>query len=193
MSVSRLSVVLLLVAAPVVEAQSAFDTRTVVSAGLSQPLLFGGVNVAVSTTRGRLVADYSHGAGLDLNASDGAALTDAERDLGLDVDVPWTTGGGVGYRLTSRLDVRAEVKAHRFEVTAPDGEATAYTTVSVGPSVYYSLPVWRGLRVEPSVRYWPTVAHTLDADAAQRLGTESTPHEAHSFEAFVNVSVGWAF
>ena len=159
-----------------------------VAVGLNQPLLFRGANASVTVRRGRWVADYSHGVALDLNAAGGFALTDAEAARGLDIDVPWTTGFGVGVRLTDRLDVRAEGKAHRFEATPSGAETVAYTAFSVGPGVYYRLPLWRGLEVEPSVRYWPTVASTLSRDEAASVGGA-----AHSFDVFANVSVGWSF
>ena len=166
-----------------------------VAAGLNQPLLFNGANASVTLRHGRLVADYSHGIALDLNAAGTAALSDAEVEQGLEVFVPWTTGAGLGYRITDRLDVRAELKAHRFEITPPEGEPFAYTAFSVGPGVYYRLPLWRGLEVEPSVRYWPTVASTLSTDDASFAAPDGTvqTHDAHSFEVFANVSVGWSF
>lgn len=191
--------IVLLTAAPLAAqsdpASASSSEGITVAAGLNQPLLFGGVNASVTVRRGRWVADYSHGAALDLNAAGGFALTQAEADQTLDVDVPWTTGFGVGYRLTDRLDVRAEGKAHRFEVTPPGGETIRYTAFSVGPGVYYRIPVWRGLEIEPSVRYWPTVASTLSgADAAFTAPDErAQTHDAHSFNGFANVSVGWQF
>ena len=181
-------------AAQPANAPDRFSDGLTVAAGLSQPILFRGANASVTLRRGRFVADYSHGVALDLNASDGAALTQAETDQSLNLDVPWTTGFGVGVRITDRLDVRAEGKAHRFNATPPGGEAIGYTAFSVGPGVYYRIPVWRGLEIEPSIRYWPTVASTLSSDAAtftDASGVVQT-HEAHSFGAFANVSVGWS-
>ena len=116
-------------------------------AGLIQPALFRGGNVAASYKRGRLVADYSHGFNLDFNANGDVGLRGDQRDQNLDIDVPWTTGFGVGYRITPRLDVRLEGKAHRYEIDPPADAPFAYTTFTVGPGVYYELPVWRRLTV----------------------------------------------
>ena len=183
-----------LAAQPVDLSRASGDGITL-AAGLSQPLLFRGANASVTIRRGRFVADYSHGVALDLNAAGDAALSETEIAQQLDVDVPWTTGFGVGVRITDRLDVRAEGKAHRFEVTPPGGETLAYTAFSVGPGVYYRVPVWRGLEIEPSVRYWPTVASTLSDDDATFSAADGSRqrHEAHSFDVFANVSVGWSF
>ena len=176
------------------QSSSSLPDGVTVAAGLNQPLLFRGANASVTVRKGRLVADYSHGIALDLNANGGPALTQAEHDQNLDVDVPWTTGFGVGYRVTGRLDVRAEAKAHRFNVTPPEGETIAYTAYSVGAGVYYRIPVWRGLEIEPSLRYWPTVASTLSETDGTFAGPDGPlRHEAHSFDAFANVSVGWSF
>lgn len=162
-------------------------------AGLIQPALFRGGNVAASYKRGRLVADYSHGFNLDFNANGNVGLRGDQRDQNLDIDVPWTTGFGVGYRITPRLDVRLEGKAHRYEIDPPADAPFAYTTFTVGPGVYYELPVWRRLTLEGSVRYWPTVATTLSggerAFAAPGGGTDV--HHAYDLPVITNVSVGW--
>ena len=171
-----------------------FDERFTVMAGLNQ-LALGGVNVAASYHRGRLVAEYSHGASLNFNALNNALLTQADQDLGLDLDVPWTTGFGVGYRITRHLDLRAEFKAHRHEASVDGAEDEAYTTFTIGPGLYYTVPIWKGLRIEPSVRYWPTVATTLDNGEVrfERADGEILVHEAYDIGPIVNVSVGYSF
>ncbi|MGB3541806.1 hypothetical protein [Rubrivirga sp.] len=171
-----------------------FDDRVTVMAGLNQ-IALGGVNVAASVHRGRFVAEYSHGIALDFNTFDDALLIEADRDIGLDLDVPWTTGFGLGYRLTPRLDVRAEFKAHRHEASVEGAVAAEYTTFTAGAGVYYALPLGRGFRLEPSVRYWPTVATTLDDGVVQFEMTDGSVvvHEAYDIRPFVNVSVGYGF
>lgn len=70
------------------------DRRVNVLFGLNQPLL-NGFNAEVNYFYKRLALDYSHGVSLNM----GNALLDAtNRDLGIDVHIPWTTGFGVGYR-----------------------------------------------------------------------------------------------
>jgi hypothetical protein len=159
--------------------------------GLSQ-IALGGFNVAAELRYERLWLEYSHGQSLDLNKLGGFALTAAERDQNLDVDVPYTTGFGVGATLIDELWVGVEFKTHRFDVADPSGDRVSYQTYSVGPVVGYKLFVWRGLHANAYLRYWPNVATSLD-DGQVALGPNGTVHEAHSFDFFANVSVGWAF
>lgn len=152
----------------------------------------GGFNVAAELRYKRLWLEYSHGQSLDLNKLGGAGLTQAERDQNLDVDVPYTTGFGVGATLIDELWVGVEFKTHRFNVADPSGDRVSYQTYSVGPVVGYKLFVWRGLYANAFLRYWPNVATSLE-DGKVALGPNGTVHEAHSFDFFANVSVGWAF
>lgn len=167
-----------------------------VMAGLTQWILFQGGNVAVEYKTGRLAFEYSHGQGLDLNHASGVGLTSAERDAGAHVRVPWTTGFGVGFRVTEHLDVLVEGKAHRFEVTSRDRNAEiAYTTFSVGPSVFYTIHLYKGLFLQPNVRFWPNVASTLPSDHALLRQPDGSvyDHEAHAFGLFANANLGWTF
>jgi hypothetical protein len=167
-----------------------------VMAGLTQWVVFQGGNVAVEYKIGRLAFEYSHGQGLDLNQVPGVGLTSAERDAGAHVRVPWTTGFGVGFRVTDHLDVLVEGKAHRFEVTSRDRNAEiAYTTFSVGPSVFYSIHLYKGLFLQPNVRFWPNVASTLSGDHALLRQPDGSvyDHEAHAFGLFANANIGWTF
>jgi hypothetical protein len=167
-----------------------------VMAGLTQWVLFRGGNVAVEYTVGRLAFEYSHGQGLDLNQVPGLALTSAERDAGAHVRVPWTTGFGVGFRVTEHARVLVEGKAHRFEVTSRDrNEEVAYTGFSIGPSVFYSIHLYKGLVLEPNVRFWPNVASTLPGGHALLRQPDGSvyDHEAHSFGLFANANLGWTF
>jgi hypothetical protein len=166
--------------------------------GLQQWLLMGGANVAVQYKTGRWAFEYSHGQALRLNRFPGRlALTSGERNAGLQIDVPWTTGGGVGLRLTRNLHALIEVKAHRFEISGPDrNQRLSYTTFSIGPGLFYDLHLWRGLFLQPAVRWWPNVADTLDEGQAPAFtaadGTRYQP-AARSFGFFVNASLGWNF
>jgi hypothetical protein len=152
----------------------------------------GGFNVAAELRYKRLWLEYSHGQSLDLNKLGGFGLTSAERDQNLDVDVPYTTGFGVGATLVDELWVGVEFKTHRFNVADPSGDHVSYQTYSVGPVVGYKLFVWRGLYANAFLRYWPNVATSLE-DGKVALGPNGTVHEAHSFDFFANVSLGWAF
>jgi hypothetical protein len=174
----------------------AWQPQFSVMTGLTQWILFRGGNVAVEYKRGRLAVEYSHGQGLDLNQVPGLGLTPAERDAGAHVRVPWTTGFGMGVRVTEHLHVLVEAKAHRFEVTSRDRNAEiAYTTFSVGPSVFYSIHLYKGLFLQPNLRFWPNVASTLPRDHALLRQPDGSiyDHEAHGFGLFANANLGWTF
>src|SRR5262245_59980293 len=131
-------------------ADDSYTTRPSVMAGLGQWIVFGGGNLAAQLKIDHFVFEYSHGQGLDLNRFGGFALKAAERDAGVSVFVPWTTGGGAGYQITPELHALIEVKAHRFEVRGFDRNLRiAYTTFSVGPGVFYDIYLYRGLFVQP--------------------------------------------
>jgi len=174
----------------------AWQPQFSVMVGLTQWTLFRGGNVAVEYKKGRLAFEYSHGQGLDLNAAPGVGLTSAERDAGAHVRVPWTTGFGLGFRVTEHLHVLVEGKAHRFEVTTRDRNSeVAYTTFSVGPSVFYSIHLYKGLFLQPNVRFWPNVASTLSGDRSLLRQPDGSiyVHEAHAFGLFANANLGWTF
>src|SRR5688572_13622797 len=108
--------------------------------GLNQWVLFGGGNVAAQVKVGRVVLEYSHGQALDLGRVAAITLTEPERDAGVNVAMPWTTGGGAGFEITPRLHVLVEVKAHRYEVTGANAnESLKYTSFTVGPGVFYDI------------------------------------------------------
>lgn len=163
--------------------------------GLSQWTLFGGGNVAAQLKVGRVAFEYSHGQALDFGRVGGFAQTADENDSGVTVRMPWTTGGGVGFQITPRLHVLLEVKAHRYEITGANAnESIAYTSFTVGPGVFYDLYLYRGLFLQPSARWWPTVASTYD-DKGTLTRTDGTryQHERHDLLPFVNVSLGYTF
>lgn len=185
-----------LAAAPARAAERRYESSVSVMLGLSQWLLWEGGNVAAQVKRGRWVFEYSHGQGLNLSRVEALGLSGAERDAGVRLELPFTTGGGVGYRILPNLHLLLEVKAHRYVVRGFDrNEELDYWTFTVGPGLFYELHLWKGLFLQPSIRWWPTVASTLDEDEA-RLATasgESYEHEAHVLPPFVNVNLGWQF
>lgn len=161
-------------------------------AGLSQPLLLSGVNLAVAYKTNRWVLEYSHGMWLRY---DRVGRTDTERDQNLDLYSPWTTGFGIGYRLPWRVDIRLEVKAHRYRVTPPETASFAYTTFSVGPAINYHQPVYNGLGIDVTARFWPNVATTLDDDQRTFIDPDGNrqTHKAHDLGVFPNVSLIYTF
>lgn len=173
---------------------SAYALRPSVMMGLTQWVLFGGGNVAAQVKFGRWVAEYSHGQGLQFERLGGLGLTADEREAGVAVGMPWTTGGGFGFQLTPNLHVLLEAKVHRYEVRDAFGGELGYTSLTLGPGVFYDLYLWKGLFLQPNVRWWPTVASTYDAPRALRAenGTEYR-HARHDLMPFVNMNLGWTF
>jgi hypothetical protein len=165
-------------------------------AGLAQWTLLRGGNVALEYKVGRFAFEVSHGQGLDLNEAGGLFLTSAERDAGAQVRVPWTTGFGVGYRITENLHALVEFKAHHYEVSSRDSAASAsYTTFSIGPGVFYSFYLYKGLFLEPNIRFWPNVASTLSGNTVALRQPDGTTydHHAHDFGLFANMNLGYTF
>jgi hypothetical protein len=183
-------------AAAQAQAGAGLQERFSAMTGLAQWTLFRGGNVAFEYRRGRLAFEVSHGQGLDLNQAGGFALTGEERDAGARVRVPWTTGFGVGVRLTENLHVLLELKAHRYNVSGRDRNAeVTYTTYSIGPGVFYTFYLYKGLFLQPNLRFWPNVASSLPDGGAALVQPGGTTylHKAHSFGLFANMNLGWSF
>ncbi len=128
--------------------------------------------------------------------------------------MPWTTGFGIGYRMTRAFDVRLEPKLHRFEVSL-DGAVPAasrialYTTATHGIGAYYhwypfaSASQWaRQIVVAPSLRYWPNVWTSLAGDSLAYVNARTGRTEVHRASRqglpmlgglLPNVSVGFTF
>ncbi|MBX2801272.1 MAG: hypothetical protein KTR31_26580 [Myxococcales bacterium] len=170
------------------------DLQVSVHAGLIQPVLLRGFNAAADVRYKRLVLTYSHGEGLDLTRTPGV-LPEAQRDAGVRVRMPWTTGFGVGAQVVDELQVLVDFKAHRFEVDTGLDPAS-YTTLTVGAEVGYRLFVWEGLFVHPVVRFWPNVWTSQPAGFALETEAGAFRHDPLSQGVgglFGNVLLGWAF
>jgi hypothetical protein len=173
-----------------------FATEGSVMAGLTQWVLFRGGNIAGELKIGRFAFEVSHGQGLDLNQVPGVGLSSAERAAGAHVFVPWTTGFGVGVRITPDLHILVEAKAHHYNVTGNDPtHQVDYTTFSVGPGVFYTFHIYKGLFLEPNVRFWPNVGSTLKGNKAAIVQSDGSvyEHKAHDFGLFANMNIGWTF
>ena len=161
--------------------------------GLLQPALLRGFNAAVDVRWKRWVLSYSHGAGLKLPDE---TLTGAERDAGLAVNLPWSTGFGVGAVLVDELYALVDVKLHGVQVRGADVPLD-YRTLTVGVEVGYRLFLWRGLHITPVLRFWPNVYTSIDRDGVDlAVGGEIVRHEPVEQGAagfFANVLIGWAF
>jgi hypothetical protein len=191
-------------------ASSSPANRFSILAGLGQ-LALGGGNVEVNWFTKRMYADYSHGFDVSVPSS---ALPSRDRSQFLKIRMPWTTGFGIGYRVTRAFDVRIEPKMHRYEVSL-DGAAPGtpliarYTTATLGVGAYYhwypfaSASRWaRQIVVAPSLRYWPNVWTSLSGDslayANARTGRTEVMRAARQGLPMLggllpNVSVGLTF
>jgi hypothetical protein len=181
-------------AAPEARAKNPYAFRPSVMAGMMQWTLFGGGNLAAQLKVGRLAFEYSHGQSLHFDRVGALTMTDAERDAGVKVGMPWTTGGGVGVQITPYLHVLLEVKAHRYAIEGARGDALSYTSFTVGPGAFYDIYLYKGLFVQPNLRWWPTIASTYDGKRTlARADGGVYRHERHDLLPFVNVNVGWTF
>jgi len=161
--------------------------------GLLQ-LALGGFNVAGELRHRRLWLEYSHGMNLKLNSHDDNGLTNTEKNQDLHIDVPYTTGAGVGFTVLKELWLGVEVKAHEFKVNARGGPVSTYQTYSVGPVLGYKFFIVRGLHVNAYGRWWPNVATSLADDKITLQGSNGpVVHDAHEFGLFANLALGYAF
>src|SRR6266700_796118 len=139
--------------------------------GLSQPLLASGFNIEGNYIYHRLIADYSHGVSLDFKDN---KVTNDLRRQGVAVHMPFTTGFGIGYRLTEWINIRIEPKWHRFEFyyeneqQVKSNQIISYNTFSLGLGLYGAYQPFKkrnnflnGVMISPSIRYWPTAHSTL--------------------------------
>ncbi|WP_046242297.1 porin family protein [Hymenobacter terrenus] len=176
--------------------QLPYGNTFTLGAKLVQPILLGGFNLnGVYYAKNRLTLEYSHGGFLKYPSS----LSNSEQKAqGATIKVPWTTGFGVGYRLAPTLDIRMEVKAHRYNVTFADTKAEAkYTTYTLGPGIYYRRYLGKktGLNVELSTRYWYDVATSLKDDKFTFTDNRDVTktHEAVKMGLSYNLGIGYTF
>jgi hypothetical protein len=170
------------------------SNKFTLAAGLSQPLALKGYNIAGAYFTKRLTFEWSHGWSLN------PPLSDEQKADNLEFEITWTTGPGIGYRITQALDVRAEFKAHHYEVSFKSANAqTSYTTFTIGPGFYYRIYPFkkgalRGLLIEPNVRYWPLVGSTLtDNQYAYSEGGTSKVHDVITNPFIFNCNIAWTF
>ena len=149
-----------------------YSNKFSLMAGLIQPTALGGGNVELNYFSKRIALDFSHGFSLN-PPSVGDFKTQ-----GVVLHIPYTTGFGVGYRITQFLDVRFEPKLHSYEVYN-NGEAQTnitkirdFKTITLGIGVYYRYFPFKnsentflqGITTATSLRYWQNVGSTLSND-----------------------------
>ncbi|QJR36409.1 hypothetical protein [Gemmatimonas groenlandica] len=177
------------------KAQSRTNVNTwAVMAGLSQPILFGGGNVEVEYLTRNFVVGWSHGAALQIDRFE-SGVSDADKAEQATLRMPWTTGPSLGYRITNRLNVTLDLKAHRVKASLPGGSATSYSVYTVGPAVGYNQPIGQRWFIQPLLRWWPTVGTSLTDDTAplRRADGSLYQHKALDLGFVPNVKIGFRF
>ncbi len=187
-----------------------YSNRFSLVSGATQVLL-GGANLEATLYTRRMSFDYSHGVSLEVS---GTSLSAADQAQNLALRMPWTTGFGVGYRVTKFFDLRLEPKLHRFEVFSAEQNfsetpLTAYTTASLGLGMYYRyypFHKWdnwlQGLVIVPNARFWPNIWSSLPDNQFSYTHESSGQTAIHRAAKqgipgtggfFMNVSVGYTF
>ena len=177
--------------------------------GLNQLLVLNGFNFEVNYWTKKIVIDYSHGFGLELQDD---LVSEEAHDQQLAFNITHSLGFGVGYRFTKNFNIRLEPKWHFWEVYYDDafktqeGKITDYTTFTLGLGAYYRWTpfekkgnILKGLTIVPSFRWWPTVATSLENDEYEYYNTRTEQNEIHKANNigisntpfFVNVSIGY--
>ena len=165
-----------------------------VLSGLHQPIVLKGGNFAFNyTTRKNLSLEASFGVGLRYDN----ILSDDELQKYASVQTPFSYGIGIGY-FYKGFSLNFEPKGTMFRVRDHEGQEIQYTTWSLGAGLYYNVFLWKGLFLQPSIRYWHKVGSTLPGDEFVLRNAESVPfvHEARkpgSNGWIYGVSVGWYF
>jgi hypothetical protein len=177
--------------------------------GTLQPLVARGFNMEVNYTTKRMIFDFSHGVSLD------PPTVGEFKEQKIALHIPYTTGLGIGYRITSFFDVRFEPKLHSWEVYN-EGEAQNsstkildFKTTTLGIGAYYRYMPFKnsenkflqGITTSTSLRYWQNVSTTLENDefafknittnqnqtiAVPNIGIANTP-------IIFNIAIGYTF
>jgi len=177
--------------------------------GTLQPAALDGFNVEINYTTKRMIFDYSHGVSLDI-----PTVGDFKTQK-LALHLPYSTGFGIGYRISSFLDVRFEPKLHSWEVYN-EGEtqnsATKirdFKTFTLGIGLYYRyMPfknseskILQGITTSASIRYWQNVGTTLSNDEFSYLNKNTKKTETikapnigiANSPIVINIAVGYTF
>ena len=186
-----------------------YSNKFSIVAGLIQPIALKGGNIEVTYTTKRMIFDYSHG--FNLNPPSGGEY-EAQNVV---LHLPYSTGFGIGYRLTSYFDIRAEPKLHSWEVYYKNDEQTPnslinnYKTFTLGLGMYFRYFPFRnseskflqGITTATSLRFWPNIGSTLSNDKFNYTNKTTGKTETHkaanigmgNTPFIFNISVGYTF
>ena len=149
-----------------------YSNKVSVLFGLLQPTALGGFNIELNYTTKRMIFDYSHGASLD------PPVVGDFKTQNVVLHLPYSTGFGIGYRLSSFFDVRFEPKLHSWEIYYKDdvqhegNKIKDFKTFTLGIGAYYRYMPFKnntnkflqGITTSTSIRYWQNVGTTLRND-----------------------------
>lgn len=186
-----------------------YSNKFSILAGLIQPTVLSGGNLEINYTTKRLIFDYSHGFSLDPPA------TGDIKDQNLVWHLPSSTGFGVGYRITSFLDIRFEPKLHSWEAYYKGENQTEsskikdFKTITLGVGLYYRYFPFKnsdnkflqGITTSTSIRWWQNVGTTLRDD--QFTYANKTTGKTETLKApsvglansplIINIGIGYTF
>lgn len=80
---------------------------------------------------------------------------------------------------------------HVQRQVARANKSTSYTSFTVGTGVFYDIYLFKGFFIQPSARWWPTVASTYDKATFVSKAGGSYSHTRHDLTPFVNLNIGW--
>lgn len=186
-----------------------YSNKVSVLFGLLQPVVSKGFNIEVNYFTKKIAFDYSHGISLEP-----PVVGDFKRQ-NIVLHIPYSTGFGVGYRITQFFDIRFEPKLHSWEVYYKDdmqndaNKIKDFKTFTLGFGLYYRyMPFKTGenkflqdITTSTSLRYWENVGTTLSKDEFSYLN--KTTNKTETLKApnigFVNtpvifnVAIGYTF
>ena len=186
-----------------------YSNRFSILLGLLQPIVSKGFNVEVNYFTKKMAFDYSHGVSLDP-----PAFGDA-KDQYIVWHLPYSTGFGIGYRVTNSLDIRFEPKLHSWEAYYKDDVQNDQTrikdfkTVTLGIGVYYKYFPFKnsnnkflqGLTTSSSVRWWQNVSSTLKDGEISYFNKTTSKNETlkspnigiSNTPIIINIGIGYTF
>jgi hypothetical protein len=186
-----------------------YSNKVSVLFGLLQPIVAQGFNIEINYTTKRLIFDYSHGVSLD------PPVTGDFKTQNVVLNIPYTTGFGIGYRFSSFFDIRFEPKLHSWKIYYKDeiqnvaNKINDFKTFTLGIGAYYRyMPfknsdnkILQGITTSTSLRYWQNAGTTLSGDEfsylnkitnknqklkAPNIGFANTP-------IIFNIGIGYTF
>jgi hypothetical protein len=177
--------------------------------GVIQPAVLKGFNVEINYFTKRMSFDYSHGISLN------PATVGEYKKQNVAINLPYTTGFGVGYRFTSFLDLRFEPKLHSWEIydksdiENKSNMITSFKTITLGLGLYYRYMPFKnndskflqGITTNINVRWWQNIGSTLKENkfsyvnkTSNKIETLKTPNIGIANTPLIfNLGVGYTF